>query len=89
MTEAHLEGAKLQYANLSGVILEKAHLENADLRNANLEKAVLVEADVNGTNLENANLLGAFRNYMKNWKEAKRQGVKLDPPSPYDHDIEY
>ncbi|MCB2145299.1 MAG: pentapeptide repeat-containing protein [Deltaproteobacteria bacterium] len=62
--KADFRGARLELANLQGVIgakacFESANLESADLRNANLYKADLRAATLTNANLRDANLRGA------------------------------
>lgn len=62
--KANLRSAKLQGANLGGVMLDSAFLVEADLRGADLRNAVLLgsnllQADLTDANLDGADLTGA------------------------------
>ena len=64
LTEAHLSGAMLASADLSGTNLRdarlsSAHLGGADLGGANLRGANLTSTNLNGANLSSADLRGA------------------------------
>lgn len=56
LRRADLEGAKLNYANLSEAALTAADCENVQFNEANLQRATLENADISGTNFSDAYL---------------------------------
>ena len=60
MANAVLRGARLQAADMSGVLLDHGALTRADLREANLRGAGLRDARLDAADLRGARLGGAF-----------------------------
>mgnify|MGYP002395971607 CR=1 FL=1 len=67
----NLQGADLEYANLTG-----AGLKHANLKDANLKRAGLGHANLKDANLEGANLASANLEYT-NLKDANLEGANL------------
>ncbi|MEQ8969012.1 MAG: serine/threonine-protein kinase [Coleofasciculus sp. C1-SOL-03] len=67
----NLQGADLEYANLTGAGLGNANLKNANLESAGLGHANLKDANLEGANLASANLASA------NLKDANLEGANL------------
>jgi hypothetical protein len=59
LSDADLNGARLDGANLSKAYLDGANLIGANLSNAHLSGAILIRADLVAANLSNAHLSGA------------------------------
>ncbi len=67
----NLQGADLEYANLTGAGLGNANLKDANLKRAGLGHANLKDANLEGANLASANLASA------NLKDANLEGANL------------
>ncbi len=78
---AYLQGAYLQYANLSGANLSGAYLRYANLSGANLSGAYLRYADLSGANLQDVDLRNADLSSANlsgaNLQDADLRGVNL------------
>jgi uncharacterized protein YjbI with pentapeptide repeats len=59
LSDLHLEGIILSWANLERAILIRTHLDNAYLKGTNLKFAYLLAAELKGANLEKVDLSGA------------------------------
>jgi hypothetical protein len=96
VSDAFLQGVKLNKANLNradlsgadmrNADLSKAKLELANLRSANLVDASLAEADISHANFKDADLTRADLQGLKNWQQidsmqdASIGGVRNAPP---------
>src|SRR5215208_3696592 len=76
LSEADLQGAKLQEANLQGASLQYANLQKADLQHAKLQKADFHGANLTAPNLRHAKLQEADLS-VANLQGAKLQGANL------------
>ena len=74
---ADLSGAILQGADLQGALFFNVDLGGADLYQANLEGAFLENANLQGTNLQEADLQG-MNVHKANLQEADFQGANLE-----------
>jgi uncharacterized protein YjbI with pentapeptide repeats len=73
LSELHLEGAILRYADLTDAILTNAHLEEAKLDFAHLKRAACI-----GTHLERASLFSAdFEDANLEWAHLERANLAL------------
>ncbi len=77
LNEAHLEGANLKEAHLEEAYLNEAHLEGANLKRAHLEGAYLNKAHLEGANLKEAHLERAHLEGA-NLKEAHLERAHLE-----------